>query len=150
MNVDVITLKKVFCMRYFGFLAIAFRGLALGLIGGLLWNGLRNYLATVSFGIFVAFLFCFFTLVNRMSKANKTAHLRRKPPPPRLESNGSFDQRMENYSANVSRTTEAQDPRPKQKFWVEDSSADYTRTPPKPISLIRMLLYRIRRIVSDR
>ena len=140
-----------FSMRYFLYLLVAIGGMTMGLALSLLLNGFPPTGETFIWGLGGALLAVLIQSLIYLSDDEQSRQFCKQPKRiKRTESEGSFTERMARYAQNVDDSAATQDETTKQEFWMDPSCDEYEVTPPKPVSIIRMLLYRIRRILSGR
>ena len=154
MNVDVIRLLDWNVpMRMFVFLAMALAGLTAGLIAGLAFNGLSNTKTTLSLGFGGALIFVLLQIANYFGESSQQRILSRRRKSTndklRVESEGSFRERMDRYTASVEKPRTTTNEKPTMPIWTADNLDYREPTPPKPIGIIRALLFRIRNLVAS-
>ena len=141
-------------MQYIGFLAMAIAGLTVGLFCGIAINGLSNPVNTLVLGLAGATLLFLIQIPVHLSNqdAIRRYRLRRKHTPRalRLESEGSFSERLEKFKDNVDHSIPIVEPDSIMEFWTATENENYERTPPKPIGIIRRLLRRIQKVLSQK
>lgn len=133
-------------------IAMMIAGFVLGIAAGIGLNGFSDPATTLSYGFVGALIFSVAqTLITISSKYNavktKADRLptRRKP---RKESEGSFSDRMERFAANVQQDPKAQPAQSKIPLWLAEDCEKLEPSPPKSIGIIRMLLHRIRKVLT--
>jgi len=112
-------------MKYILFFAGAMTGLTIGLIAGIAQNGFSNIGATFLWGLAGAVLIAF--LLVDFSTTRKKKNLSQKRV---------AQKRVRQMQASYERKASGVD--------------QYERSPPKPVNMIRVLLQRIRKIVSGK
>jgi len=145
-------------MRAFSILTFAIIGFVSGCILGIaLEGGFENPSNSLCLGLLIAIASALlqWSLVfppNEPSYAARLqAHrrrLNRRPRGPRQETEGSFNDRMQRFAANVNQPTISDAQQSKMPLWIADDCRDFTPSPPKSIGVIRMLLQRIRRVLT--
>ena len=140
-------------MRYIGFLAMALAGLTVGMFLGIAVHGFTNPVATLVFALCGAALLLFIQLPlhisNQCSSHASRSRFKHIPQIPRFESKGSFSERLEKYKDNVAYTSSIPERESNMKFWIASESEYFEHTPPKPIGIIRRLLRRIQKVLSQ-
>ena len=143
-------------MRGFSILIFASIGFVSGCILGVALNGgFENPVNSLGMGLFgaVAFAIVQCILVFSAIESYYTRRLRalqRRNRRPRQETEGSFNERMERFAANVQRTSQDSNEQSKMSLWISEECSDFEPSPPKPIGIIRMLLHRIRRVLTGK
>ena len=140
-------------MRYIVSLVTALAGMTMGLVLALILNGLptTGEIFRWGFGGAAVALLSQFAFLNISETHGPVDYSpKQKKPIQRTESQGSFSERMDRFAQNVDAAPIDPDKKPKAEFWVDPDLDEYEPTPPKPIGVIRMLLHRIRRILSGR
>lgn len=135
-------------------------GLTIGLIAGIAQNGFSNIGATFLWGLAGAVLIAFLLVDFSTTRKKKNLSQKRvaqkrvrqmQASYERKETEGAFSERMERFSSNV---VQRQSIEPigesKMPFWSTSGVDQYERSPPKPVNMIRVLLQRIRKIVSGK
>ena len=141
-------------MHFFITFASGIAGLSAGLIVGMIRNGLANTSETILFGFVGAGLLVLVNFLLQVSAAQQSKQNTQRSsrlPRRRDESKGTYEERLNQYVKNTNikdRTGDSSSS--KMPFWECDEDAVYQRTPPKSEGLIRILLYRIKRILSGR
>ena len=142
-----------FGMRHLNFLLMAYFGLMAG-VAIALCSGPPSVIGTLGWacGGVILFLFIQLAIIQLAGEGYSRPDFSAKPAEPvkRAESQGSFADRMERFAQNVDAAPSESDDEPKNELWVDPDLDDYEVTPPKPIGIIRMLLHRIRRVLSGR
>lgn len=140
-------------MRYVEFFAMAFAGMTAGLVAGLLFNGLTDTGVTFALGAGGAILLPMIQIpisIHASSKIRKAkASKGAVRQIPRFESEGSFAERLERFASHVNHAPAKPADKPARQLWAAADSGEYKRTPPRPVSLFRMLLTRIRRALAQ-
>ena len=146
-------------MRGFSILIFASIGFVSGCILGVaLDGGFENPVNSLRMGLLgaVAFAIVQCTLVFPPRESHYTERLRalqqrnRRPRGPRQETEGSFGDRMERFAANVQWTSQDNKEQSKMSLWIAEECNVLEPSPPKPIGIIRMLLQRIRRVLTGK
>ena len=137
-------------MRYLPYLVMAAVGFTVSVVFGLANNASANTDQTLGLGfvgalIFIMIQFLCSSFVGRHCNRKLVS---RRPTKPRVESEGSFEDRMERFTANVERSQADLDYKSTAPLWTASDSDEYELTPPKSIGVIRMLLRRIKRILA--
>jgi len=147
-------------MKYFLLITTALAGMTGGLLVGIAKNGFSNIGETFMWGTACAVLITLFSY-DELSREPKTRFSNKRSPSkqreqttsnePRTETEGSFQERMERFSENLAMRESADiNTESKMPFWSASDTAQYQRSPPKSLALMRMLLQRIRRVLSGR
>ena len=143
-------------MRGFSILIFASIGFVSGCILGVaLDGGFENPINSLGMGLLGAVAFaivqCILVFPSRESYyTRRTRALQRRNRRPRQETEGSFGDRMERFAANVQRTSQDSNEQSKMPLWISEECSDFEPSPPKSIGIIRMLLHRIRRVLTGK
>ena len=147
-------------MRLFSILFCALIGFVSGSILGIaLDGGFENPSNSFLIGLLgaVAFAILQTTLVFPPKKPYYTRRshkfrrrLNRRPQGPRQETEGSFNERMERFASNVQQRTKDHNEQSKMPLWISEECSDFEPSPPKSIDIIRILLHRIRRVLTGK
>ena len=143
-------------MRGFSILIFASIGFVGGCILGVaLDGGFENPINSLGMGLLGAVAFaivqCILVFPSRESYyTRRTRALQRRNRRPRQETEGSFGDRMERFAANVQRTSQDNKEQSKMSLWIAEECNDLEPSPPKPIGIIRMLLHRIRSVLTGK
>ena len=147
-------------MRLFSILFCALIGFVSGSILGIaLDGGFENPSNSFLIGLLgaVAFAILQTTLVFPPKKPYYTRRshkfrrrLNRRPRGPRQETEGSFNERMERFASNVQQRTKDHNEQSKMPLWISEECSDFEPSPPKSIDIIRILLHRIRRVLTGK
>ena len=143
-------------MRLFSILFCALIGFVSGSILGIaLDGGFENPSNSFLIGLLgaVAFAILQTTLVfppKESHYARRSRALQRRNRRPRQETEGSFNERMERFASNVQQRTKDHNEQSKMPLWISEECSDFEPSPPKSIGIIRMLLHRIRRVLTGK
>jgi len=146
-------------MRGFSILIFASIGFVSGCILGVaLDGGFENPVNLLRMGLLGAVAFaivqCILVFPSRESYyTRRTRALQRRnrgPRGPRQETEGSFNERMERFAASVQQRTQDHNEQSKMPLWISEECSDFEPSPPKSIGIIRMLLHRIRRVLTGK
>ena len=143
-------------MRLFSILFCALIGFVSGSILGIaLDGGFENPSNSFLIGLLgaVAFAILQTTLVfppKESHYARRSRALQRRNRRPRQETEGSFNERMERFASNVQQRTKDHNEQSKMPLWISEECSDFEPSPPKSIGIIRMLLRRIRRVLTGK
>ena len=143
-------------MRLFSILFCALIGFVSGSILGIaLDGGFENPSNSFLIGLLgaVAFAILQTTLVfppKESHYARRSRALQRRNRRPRQETEGSFNERMERFASNVQQRTKDHNEQSKMPLWISEECSDFEPSPPKSIDIIRILLHRIRRVLTGK
>ena len=146
-------------MRLFSILIFALIGFLSGCILGIaLQGGFKNPVNSLGMGLLggVAFAIVQSTLVFSaresyyIKRSRALQRRNRRPRGPRQETEGSFNERMERFASNVQQETKDHNDRPKMPLWMAEECKELEPNPPRSIGIIRMLLHRIRRVLTGK
>ena len=143
-------------MRLFSILFCALIGFVSGSILGIaLDGGFENPSNSFLIGLLgaVAFAILQTTLVfppKESHYARRSRALQRRNRRPRQETEGSFNERMERFASNVQQRTKDHNEQSKMPLWISKECSDFEPSPPKSIDIIRILLHRIRRVLTGK
>ena len=143
-------------MRLFSILFCALIGFVSGSILGIaLDGGFENPSNSFLIGLLgaVAFTILQTTLVfppKESHYARRSRALQRRNRRPRQETEGSFNERMERFASNVQQRTKDHNEQSKMPLWISEECSDFEPSPPKSIDIIRILLHRIRRVLTGK
>ena len=141
-------------MRYIGFFAMAIAGLNVGLFVGIAINGFSNPVVTLVLGLCGAVLLFLIQIPVHIENqdAIRRYRARRKHVPrvPRIESDGSFSERLERFKENVGTSTQSAETESMMELWIAKECEHYERNPSKRIGIIRRLLMRIQKVLSQK
>ena len=143
-------------MRGFSILIFASIGFVSGCILGVaLDGGFENPINSLGMGLLGAVAFaivqCILVFPSRESYyTRRTRALQRRNRRPRQETEGSFNERMERFASNVQQRTKDHNEQSKMPLWISEECSDFEPSPPKSIDIIRILLHRIRRVLTGK
>ena len=143
-------------MRGFSLLIFALVGFVSGtVLGTALDGGIENPVNSLRMGLLggVAFALVQSTLAFLPIESYYTRRsrwLQRRNRRPRQEIEGSFNERMERFAASVQQRTQDHNEQSKMPLWISEECSDFEPSPPKSIGIIRMLLHRIRRVLTGK
>ena len=118
-------------------------GFAAGLACGFGVGGPSDLGVAVAFGFLFAAMFPLFAQMSKSARLRPTE--KRKV---RSQARGSFQERLERFSENVDDADSCTTEKPKMALWTSSETEEYSRTPPKPIGIIRFLLKRIKKVLA--
>ena len=107
----------------------------------------------VGVGIFFAVMFYLFhhcAVAHASLAAKRKQFKNRIRSKSRTESTGSFSQRLERFSGNLEPIGAHSETESKLNLWESPDAGEYETSPPKPVSAIRFLLLRIKKILSSK
>ena len=143
-------------MRGFSLLIFALVGFVSGtVLGTALDGGIENPVNSFLIGLLGAVVFAILqtTLVfppKESHYARRSRALQRRNRRPRQETEGSFNERMERFASNVQQRTKDHNEQSKMPLWISEECSDFEPSPPKSIDIIRILLHRIRRVLTGK
>ena len=143
-------------MRGFSILIFAIVGFVSGtVLGTALDGGIENPVNSLRMGLLggVAFALVQSTLAflpRESYYTRRSRWLQRRNRRPRQETEGSFNERMERFAASVQQRTQDHNEQSKMPLWISEECSDFEPSPPKSIGIIRMLLRRIRRVLTGK
>ena len=145
-------------MRGFGIVIFAIVGFLSGFMLGI-EGGFKNPGNLLCLGLLCAVAFAILqtTLIFPPKKPYYAGRshkfrrrLNRRPRGPQQETEGSFSDRMARFAAGLQQRPQDHNEQSKMPLWISEECSDFEPSPPKSIGIIRMLLYRIRRVLTGK